>query len=680
MSEAIAEVQFNWQTCIHSGYNLTILSPTLVVERLEKSIEKNGILIVFIEENVKSKDLILEFFDKNDTLYYVNAEKDGMKGTFFVDANDLTAKIRSDHSRITKHLARHGLNFNGKFEDEIPAFFKDEFSDVNSSLCIPNFLMLNQYIGHLWYDSKIQQRLANVDKLPDQSELASGISKDKIDLLIKQLLQFDKFRGAMMTSLPFIEKYLDRQPQYPPIILIMPFFYDYFSKKKGGENIQLFEALSKIEQDESYKLIIPNKGYPKNRTLQGDLEEIVANRLRYLDVMASLHASFTFSPVVRLPIQGRGINRFLSFFNPDGKNPSREKLYSTAAELGMYLSSTIISKLSAEIFKRNRQLVVISNLPFEWMIHDNVCLNFTHDITRIPEMPYHGIRSHYNSNQKFAYSVPKDIMTKTLVIFGSKKDPNFKVTYDFMEEKGKALGFHTAYCNSIQELKDFVHHIKPHLLIFDTHGDTNPDRGTTELQIGDEILTGEDIIEHEIVAPLVILSACNTAPNWGYFNHITNAFFQAGAKSVTGTYLPIGIASGTALYNRILTNLAQCGEKAIHNNWLDFLSHNIRSYYITENMLFYFKKAEELKLSAEEEKALLEKIRVLSSQLMSESMFFHKRKNVFQKLRSEFSSIHGAFEKSKPSITHEQLLYTNLGRGDLIYFDCWLEENAMRPV
>jgi hypothetical protein len=78
----------------------------------------------------------------------------------------------------------------------------------------------------------------------------------------------------------------------------------------------LFEALSKIKQDESYKLVIPNKDYAKNGILQADLEEIVVNRLQYLDVMASLHASFTFSPVVRLPIQSRGINRFLSFFFP----------------------------------------------------------------------------------------------------------------------------------------------------------------------------------------------------------------------------------------------------------------------------------------------------------------------------------------------------------------------------
>jgi hypothetical protein len=681
LADAIFEIQFNWQTCIHRGYNLTILSPSLIIERMEKSIEKDGIAIVFIEKGLEKSEVILDFFDKNDIFYYVNVSKDSMKGTYFDDVNDLIVKIKNDYSKIKNHLTKHGIDFKPKFEDEIPEYFRKKFSEVASSLTVPNFFMLNQYIGYIWYDVNIQQKIALIDELPNQSELLSEQSPINIDHVINQILQFDKFRGSLQNYLPFIEKYLDRQPQYTPLILIAPFFFDYFSNKGIRTDSSVFDALSKIEQDQFYNLQLPSKA-PGNKedTLSAELEGIIINRLRYLDNLAYLHGSFTFSPVVRLPIQGKGINRFLSFFNPDGKAPSQEKLFATIKRFGNYLSSHGVNpKLAAELFRRNRQLVVISNLPLEWMIHDEICLNFTHDITRIPEMPYHGIMAHYLSNQRYNYSVPKDIMSKTLVIFGSPNDKNFKSNYSYMQARGSKLGFKTAYCNSIQELKNLIHSFNPHLLIFDTHGDTNPDKKTTELKIGNETLMGEDIIELKIVAPLIILSACNTAPNWGYFNHITNAFFQAGAKSVTGTYLPIGIASGTILYNRILANLEQCGVKPFHNNWLDFLSHNIRSYYITENMLFYLKKSKELKLPTERKKALSQQINTLASRLMADSMYFHKRKSVFMNLRTEFSNIHPSFKNSNPQITHEQLLYTNLGRGDLIYFDCWLEDNAMKP-
>jgi hypothetical protein len=107
--------------------------------------------------------------------------------------------------------------------------------------------------------------------------------------------------------------------------------------------------------------------------------------------------------------------------------------------------------------------------------------------------------------------------------------------------------------------------------------------------LGNEILTADTIVKHVIHAPLVFLSACNTAPTYGTINSIANAFFETGSLTVTTTYLPINVNSGSVLYLRLLNNLQMVARDGIHQNWLAFLSHLIRTSIISDTFQVYAK-------------------------------------------------------------------------------------------
>src|SRR5690606_26016639 len=137
------------------------------------------------------------------------------------------------------------------------------------------------------------------------------------------------------------------------------------------------------------------------------------------------------------------------------------------------------------------------------------------------------------------------------------------------------------------DIKAAVEEYKPDLLIFDCHGNFNEKDLSSYLvidQSNDILLTGEDIIEHRISAPLAFISACSTMPNYGYVKFLTDAFFQAGAFVVTATFLPIKVLDASALIIRLLNNLKYQDDKVIFSNWLAFVCHTLRSMLIYETV------------------------------------------------------------------------------------------------
>src|SRR5690606_2782146 len=104
---------------------------------------------------------------------------------------------------------------------------------------------------------------------------------------------------------------------------------------------------------------------------------------------------------------------------------------------------------------------------------------------------------------------------------------------------------------------------RPSLLIVDTHGDFQANEVGSVLQFGEEWLNGNQVVAMPRVPPLIFLSCCWGAPVYGCANTIAQAFFEAGALSVTTTFLPVGIDEGTLLYYRLLNNLKTAARKSL---------------------------------------------------------------------------------------------------------------------
>ena len=133
------------------------------------------------------------------------------------------------------------------------------------------------------------------------------------------------------------------------------------------------------------------------------LDELVKPKLLFLDAIAYLQSSFTFSPVYWAPLIGASIYRELSMFNPANANFQTQnalrKIFKSLIKIGEKLSNhTLSNELKNYIQERDGQLLVISDLPIEWLTIDSVPLCYSHDICRIPEANYQGILNNYSAN------------------------------------------------------------------------------------------------------------------------------------------------------------------------------------------------------------------------------------------------------------------------------------------
>lgn len=178
---------------------------------------------------------------------------------------------------------------------------------------------------------------------------------------------------------------------------------------------------------------------------------------------------------------------------------------------------------------------------------------------------------------------------KILIVYGTTEDA-FKEWQDVVEKLSELLGFTTVAPNTIQELASIIDSVKPTMIIFDCHGGFNQATYSTYLEIGSEKLTNEKVIEYSISAPIIYLSACGTAPNYGFVNTIAQGFFESGALSVTSTFLPIDVNSGSINYINLLQDIGMALESGIFKNLLEFLRFTDRKTFL-DSVLERFKRS-----------------------------------------------------------------------------------------
>jgi hypothetical protein len=208
------------------------------------------------------------------------------------------------------------------------------------------------------------------------------------------------------------------------------------------------------------------------------------------------------------------------------------------------------------------------------------------------------------------------------------------------------------------------------LLIIDAHGNFDNQNEGSYIWLGDEKLTGCDIVENLPQVPLVILSCCWGSPIYGNSNTIAQAFFEKGSFSVISTFLPISVTGGFSLYFRVLNNLAYAINHAVHESWLNFISHNIRTSYFDNLLNTIFDKFSSSILETE-------KYHQLRLTWQIKCMDRKTRYTAYKEIDEiVLSCINDAYKdrvknllkSSRP--TPEFMLYTHLGRGDLIKFCC----------
>jgi hypothetical protein len=533
--------------------------------------------------------------------------------------------------------------------------------------------------GNAWIENKGDQDedTNRIGKISMSAVVKERNDPWRLKILVEQFKKMEELEALVLRDRR-VKPSSTLQECLAPLVIVVPFQFPTLDKVLGSEGEQReFKELSKMLNYE--QAINYNTYTPTAQTLDDvkKLAQFQSLKAMFLDGVAYLHASFSNSTVIRFPLLGNSIKKELSFFKPETINQSKWENSKTLIDLfGKKLTELIVpAELSEDLFGSPRQIVAISDLPIEWMIYDGMNLCYSHDITRIPEMPYGGIMASYNVNSNVSLEIGEDIISRSLVLLGASENENedqeFKEYFGSIELHSKALGYKTARCYSVKDVAEQIQIQKPDLLIFDCHGGFDSKSLSSYLLINGEKLTGEDIVKKKIVAPLIFLSACHTNPNYGYVNRLADAFFEAGCIAITATYFPISVRSGSNIYFRILRNLSNAVKMVVHKNWLEFVSHTLRtSYYkdvinrTAENINASSQLSEKVKIGLKEQ---LAKLNIETGLKM---MRYNLRSQCLKEFQIELNKICPK-ELIDKSTVPEYPFYTQMGRGDLVLFSCW---------
>ena len=453
---------------------------------------------------------------------------------------------------------------------------------------------------------------------------------------------------------------------YPPLVIAAPYTNkdarDFLKKSvREHEDMPMVDKVFEMEETSNYCYDSPEKG--NNNFFQQVYNALMffhADRIDFLDFAASLHCSFRFSPYLRFPLLSKSVNTVLSFVGIKNNvklsySKNRQAYGNAIHKVGNLLATKLLSPKAIKMLKSiPTQVVAITDLPIEWIEIDDVPLGFSHDVCRIPETPVSGLLSHYGI-ARFAslYKIPKDILSKTLIVFGCTED-SFIQWQELVVNLANRLGAKTAVCKNLDDFESAVKQYKPFFLIIDSHGGTDLEIHQSYIFMGDNKVYPKDIVARRISAPLIFISACNTAPCYNEVNTVANAFLEVGALSITSSYLPLDLDESSILYIRILRQLNEAAHLGVHRNWLAFISHMLRTSFILASL------SEPLLTSDHD-------TQIRASMVYSLSMIFENRPILYRRIMAGESVEGLRFDSSK--IVPHYLMYTTIGRADLIEFE-----------
>lgn len=557
----------------------------------------------------------------------------------------------------------------------VPECIKDIDNGLTFNPSVINTLTSHSMLGDWNYK---MTEYSDEDRARDSMEACHH--SDSFERQDKMIRQIAKMMAIEDQALYSIYKTLPTLDQLnAPLIITLPFTHKDMRDYLKGIHVP---GHAKEEKSLRYVLSQPtNKNYTVDFRIEEEAADVTFESLstayffvyfhrgRFLDIVGQLHASYKFSPYLRLPFQGVEINRELSFVAPSISErlcnaKDKESLEKIMKQVGAKIVEGSLSQDAQKMLKEcTKQIVAITDLPIEWLPLDGIPLGFTHDICRIAEFPLEGNLMHYVVNEVQKYRVPKDILKHTLVVYGAR-DEAFVYYQNKCDNLAKRHGFVTKYCSNEQQFFDVVNEMKPQLLVIDTHGNYDNILHQSYLLMGDDKIYPQDIIDHHVAVPMVFLSACNTAPTYNMSNTLANGFVQSGSLAVTSSYLPLDVSESSTVYLRLLKQLSVASQQCIHKNWLAFVSHILRTSYIHQAFYDYYKKT----------KKSIEDVAIngLNTQYLTRSMIFDCRRKVYEELHAGLD-VEGIHVETSHKIPH-YLMYTTLGRADLIDFESYHED------
>jgi hypothetical protein len=278
------------------------------------------------------------------------------------------------------------------------------------------------------------------------------------------------------------------------------------------------------------------------------------------EVMSALAAS-EFSTVVRLPneinrTQG-AVHNFATHYRSD--SPTSRKRLTAFRQVQARLAGAFPSPFMALLRRSSSGIRIVSDAHLEWLDMDGLPLAIRKCCTRVPVTPGNLFVDHL-ATRSILRLVPDDFR-KVLVISALKRDDPirglFEVAFAGFEPLWRdQLAVEFAEVSHRDEFVAAVANFDGPLIVFDGHG-SHPRNEPGQLHFKDEavdVWSLKDTITE--IAPIIVLSACDT--HAADRNHATaaNGFMHLGARTVLASVFPLDARAAAIFTARLLYRVA----------------------------------------------------------------------------------------------------------------------------
>lgn len=254
-------------------------------------------------------------------------------------------------------------------------------------------------------------------------------------------------------------------------------------------------------------------------------------------------------------------------------------------DIGERTSDFISSKSSA--------CRICSDIPLEWVYFGKLPLMISHELSKIPMTPGNFLLRYTGMGPPLF--LESSALHKILVVRSFHDTDPIKYMLEFAIKKfGLSDKFDVKIVDvtSEKEAIDALNAFDGYITVFDCHGKNGGQESFSWLQFGEDKTNTWNVAYKARVTPIVMLSACSTAPVNGSHVSVANGLLSSGALSVIGTFLPVSGAKSATFIARILYRIdaflpaiKSMGFDSI--TWRTLISDFMQMSYATDVLYFF---------------------------------------------------------------------------------------------
>lgn len=418
-------------------------------------------------------------------------------------------------------------------------------------------------VHHATTPNKISLRRAWVDAA-DAAPLIGTSERDYIDAIISSATPIMEKRAQVG------ERLLHRVlPRVRPIALIEPsVLRQFYSEPRAAHTLQppVRAVFNHIRTQKQFF----DPRFSQFADLIRDSVEarsLMAARRFELDTFSAavgLHVAQTCAAAIRV---GPAVNHVFPALSNFARSTraagyaARQKSYRLFNSIQEQLEKAVGPERINFIKTNANSVQIISDAPLEWLPIDGLPLCLRFDCFRLNATP--GNLLIQQLTEPPVLSMNPRALRKVLVVSAFEEDDDLRMVMRTAIEVSRPrwenrIEFVFKTATNVDEFVDAINSFDGSVMLFDGHGAHNADQPIAHLAIGSELVDVWALKERVNVPPIVLLSACDTH-GVDASSHATtaNGFLALGARSVVGTWLPVGGVESARFFVRLMLRFSE---------------------------------------------------------------------------------------------------------------------------